>query len=91
LRRPSPNKGELELFELYAASSDEYLAVCGSAGLGRLAAEGRLDLLPTHRKLASDPRWRLREGVAMGLQRLGEADMGRRSRLPGSRPGSSDK
>src|SRR6266700_1223921 len=43
----------------------------------RFAAEGRLDLLPRLRQLASDPRWRVREGVAMGLQRLGDADLAR--------------
>ncbi len=34
-------------------------------------------LLKTLRRYASDPRWRIREAVAMALQRLGEADMGR--------------
>ena len=29
------------------------------------------------RPFASDPRWRLREGVAMALQRLGKQDMRR--------------
>lgn len=29
------------------------------------------------RELASDPRWRVREGVAIGLQRFGRDDMGR--------------
>jgi hypothetical protein len=27
------------------------------------------------RTLAADPRWRIREGVAMALQRWGDADM----------------
>ncbi len=67
--------GDLALFERFAGSADEYLALCGCAGLGRLAAEGRLDLLPVLRRLASDGRWRVREGVVMGLQRLGDADM----------------
>jgi hypothetical protein len=31
--------------------------------------------LPTLRGLAADPRWRIREGVAMALQRWGDADM----------------
>ena len=56
-------------------SREEFLAFCGAVGLGRLAAEGDATVLPALRKLASDPRWRVREGVAMGLQRLGEADM----------------
>lgn len=52
-----------------------FLAVCGAVGLGRLLAEGRMDLLPELRRLATDPRWRMREGVAMALQRLGDRDM----------------
>lgn len=44
-------------------------------GLGRLLAEGRADLLPLLRTCAADPRWRVREAVAMALQRLGAADM----------------
>lgn len=56
-------------------SPQEFLAFCGVVGLGRLAAEGRLDLLPLLRAHASDPRWRMREGVAMALQRLGACDM----------------
>ena len=56
-------------------SREEFLAFCGTVGLGRLAAEGHAELLPRLRALASDPRWRVREGVAMALQRLGVADM----------------
>jgi hypothetical protein len=58
-----------------AGPADEFLAACGAVGLGRLAAEGRRDLLAELRVHASDPRWRVREGVAMGLQRLGAVDM----------------
>jgi hypothetical protein len=54
---------------------DEFLAFCGVEGLGRLIAEGQIDLWPTLRVCASDPRWRIREGVAMGLQRVGQVDM----------------
>jgi hypothetical protein len=53
----------------------EFLAFCGVIGLGRLVAEGRLDLLPALRRHANDPRWRMREGVAMALQRWGRVDM----------------
>jgi HEAT repeat protein len=56
-----------------AGSPDEYLALCGAAGLGRLLAEGE-DVAAALRGLAGDDRWRVREGVAMGLQRLGDAD-----------------
>lgn len=53
----------------------EFLAFCGVVGLGRLVAEGRRDLLPALRRHANDPRWRMREGVAMALQRWGRVDM----------------
>ena len=49
----------------------EFLAFCGTLGLGRLMAEGDLTVLPTLRGCASDPRWRTREAVAMALQRWG--------------------
>ncbi len=53
----------------------EFLAFCGAVGLGRLIAEGRRDLLPLLRRHANDPRWRMREAVAMALQRWGAIDM----------------
>jgi hypothetical protein len=56
-------------------SPDEFLAFCGVEGLGRLIAEGQNDLWPTLRAHASDPRWRIREAVAMALQRIGRMDM----------------
>jgi hypothetical protein len=55
----------------------EFLAFCGVVGLGRLLAEGDERVLPDLRRFASDPRWRLREAVAIALQRLGDADMDR--------------
>jgi len=56
-------------------SPEQFLAVCGAVGLGRLLAEGHHEVLPILRSFASDPRWRMREGVAMALQRLGDRDM----------------
>ena len=76
--------GSRELFCRYAAISaatapvntpDEFLSFCGVVGLGRLLAEGDRGLLADLRAHANDPRWRLREGVAMALQRLGDVDM----------------
>ena len=55
--------------------TDEFLAVCGVVGLGRLVAEGRADLVEELHMHASDPRWRVREAVAMALQRVGDADI----------------
>jgi len=77
------NRGLFERYLAYTAdeapvnSPYEFLAFCGVVGLGRLLAEGDQALLPVLRGCASDPRWRLREGVAMALQRLGDADMPR--------------
>jgi hypothetical protein len=58
----------------YAHSADEYRASCGAAGLGRLVAQGDERALSALRGLASDGRWRVREGVAMALQRVGDSD-----------------
>jgi hypothetical protein len=78
------DKGHAALFERYLAytadlaptdSPYEFLAFCGVVGLGRLLAEGQTGRLETIRLCASDRRWRMREGVAMALQRLGDANM----------------
>ncbi|MGO4237336.1 HEAT repeat domain-containing protein [Pseudarthrobacter sp. YAF2] len=63
------------LIRMYARSPDEYFAVCGAIGYGRLLAEGDPEAAQTLRVLAEDGRWRVREGVAMALQRLGDRDM----------------
>lgn len=52
----------------------EFLAFCGVVGLGRLLAEGDRAQLAVLRTWANDPRWRLREAVAMALQRYGDQD-----------------
>jgi hypothetical protein len=59
----------------YAASPDEYEGACGAVGLGRLLAAGDDHVLLELMPLACDERWRVREGVAMALQRLGDAHM----------------
>jgi hypothetical protein len=55
-------------------SADEFLPVCGVVGLGRLLAQGDRSLLEELRRHASDPRWRIREAVAIALQRFGDSD-----------------
>jgi hypothetical protein len=54
---------------------EAFLVLCGVVGLGALLAKGRSSgLVAELRELAADPRWRVREGVAMALQRWGRAD-----------------
>ena len=60
------------------ATDDEYLVFCGVVGLGRLLAERQADAVVQRlRSHAGDPRWRVREAVAMALQRLGDRDLPR--------------
>src|SRR5689334_17315902 len=59
----------------YSASKDEFLALCGTAGLGRIALLEPDTVMTWLRELASDPRWRVREGVAIALQRIGRENM----------------
>jgi len=78
------DEGDRNLFLRYTAYTEdrapvnspyEFLAFCGVVGLGRLLAEGDASLLETLRTHASDHRWRVREAVAMALQRLGDRNM----------------
>lgn len=55
-------------------TSRAFLAFCGVMGLGRLVADGDATHFHQLRRSASDPRWRIREAVAMGLQLIGDAD-----------------
>jgi hypothetical protein len=56
-------------------STDEFLALCGTAGLGHLAMSESATVMPRLQSLASDERWRVREGVAIALQHLGRQNM----------------
>ena len=60
----------------WSAADDEYLACVGTAGIGRLVLEGRPALVADLRRRAEDGRWRVREGVALALQRIGDGDPG---------------
>jgi hypothetical protein len=84
LAHAAADLGDRERFEHFLSfdpqrapvnTPDGFLAFCGVEGLGRVIAEGQSDLWPTLRAFASDPRWRIREAVAMALQRIGRADM----------------
>jgi hypothetical protein len=77
-------QGDAARFLRYAAldaaqapgnTPQEFLAFCGVTGLGRLLAQGDAGVWPFLRQAAADPRWRIREAVAIALQYLGEADM----------------
>jgi hypothetical protein len=51
----------------------EFIPFCGTVGIGALGAAVPTlydDALKALRRLAEDPRWRMREAIAMGLQRL---------------------
>jgi len=58
-----------------SSSGDEFLALCGTAGLGKVALMEPETVMTWLRELASDPRWRVREGVAIALQRIGRESM----------------
>lgn len=53
-----------------------FLTFCGVVGLGTLVNKGKLDFLKQLRQFASDHRWRIREAVAIALQRIGDANIG---------------
>lgn len=72
------DEGDRALFETLLGTDDEYLVLCGAIGLGRLLADGGgANAEARLRRLSADTRWRVREGVAMALQRLGDVDMAR--------------
>ncbi|MBO4162469.1 HEAT repeat domain-containing protein [Micromonospora antibiotica] len=67
-------------FDHLIGTDDEYLVFCGVLGLGRLLAAGGRAPRRIEARLhdhATDPRWRVREAVALALQRLGDADLPR--------------
>jgi hypothetical protein len=55
---------------------DVFLVFCGVVGLGKLAGRDS-QLFERLRPYASDPRWRVREAVATGLQLAGNQNMDR--------------
>jgi hypothetical protein len=72
------DEGTASDFDELIATGEEYLVLCGVIGLGRLLAEKPDQALETRlRHHAADERWRVGEGVAMALQRLGDADPSR--------------
>lgn len=61
-------------YPLDAQPTTKFVVTVGAMGLGRCIAEGRRELLPKLHALAASPNWRVREGVAMALQRIGDAN-----------------
>lgn len=77
-------EGNEEIFNRYLSYDSEetttespnvFLVICGVVGLGKLISQGNKGYLHILRIHASDNRWRIREGVAIALQRFGESDM----------------
>lgn len=56
-------------------TAGEFLAFCGVLGLGYLAASGGGEHFSLLRQKAADPRWRIREAVALGLQQYGQSSI----------------
>src|SRR5262245_50019822 len=52
-----------------------FLCCVGVAGLGFVVAHGDHSPLARLRAVSNDPRWRVRESVAIGLQAWGDDDM----------------
>jgi hypothetical protein len=66
---------QLLSFQAEENTPEVFLIFCGVVGLGGLAATDP-KLFDRLRDYASDPRWRIREAVATGLQLAGDQDMG---------------
>ena len=84
LARAVAEEGSLELFRRYLSidaqaapygSALEFLPLCGAIGLGKFLTNSSPEIFEELRSHASDPRWRIREGVAMALQRYGAQNM----------------
>ena len=56
-------------------SSQVFVVFCGVSALGKRVAGGDRTQLKRLRQYASDPRWRIREAVAIGLQYFGDVDV----------------
>lgn len=56
-------------------SAKVFLTFCGVVGLGTLVNRGKKEYLKDIRHFASDSRWRIREAVAMAIQRIGDAEI----------------
>ena len=67
------NMTQISADEAPVNAPQEFISFCGAVGIGAIgssAAEHAEKALTTLRSLANDPRWRMREAVCFGLQRL---------------------
>ena len=62
-------------FQANENTPEVFVVFCGIVGLGKLAALGEHDRFARLRSYASDPRWRIREAVAIALQSVGDRDV----------------
>jgi hypothetical protein len=58
-----------------APSAEEFLPVCGTIALGYELKRGNKAVIPLLYQQANDPRWRVRESVAIALQVYGDANI----------------
>ena len=65
----------IRMEEAPANSAKVFLTFCGVVGLGTLINRGKTAYQGVLRRFASDPRWRIREAVAMAYQRVGDANI----------------
>ena len=65
-------RADTEVVEALLAHGGEFATMCAAAAVGRRADEPSCE--GTAHALAADERWRVREGVAIGLQLLGDRD-----------------
>ncbi|HJZ13425.1 MAG TPA: hypothetical protein VJ521_14820, partial [Acidobacteriota bacterium] len=65
---------KLLTFQAKENTPEIFLVFCGVVGLGKLAAR-ETKLFDQLRSYASDPRWRIREAVATGLQLAGDQNL----------------
>jgi hypothetical protein len=70
-------EADLARAEGLIAGGDEFATVCGLVALGRYFGAGDDRPAEVLHGLAADDRWRVREGVAMALQRACDADLER--------------
>jgi hypothetical protein len=61
--------------------TDVFVISVALVALGRFLAGGRDSVLPTLRLRATHAEWRIREAVAIALQRVGDADLPRLTRI----------